>query len=432
MALSVRQEKFGMRLSALFTTIKPKRILVAGDFILDRYTWGSCKRISPEAPVPVISVTREEHKAGGAGNVILNLLSLGMHVHALGRVGVDAAGTSLLDALAEEGVDTRGLLQEPDFQTPVKNRLIAGAQQITRIDYETPKSISADLEKRFLREIPKLLESIDLVAISDYAKGFLTNKVLAALIQTAKKLKIPVISDPKGVDFSKYAGSTLLKPNLSEAFQAAPESKTLLDAAKVIFSKVSVDTLMVTRSEAGISLFYPDGRQEDHSVEAKEVKDVTGAGDTVLAVLACAMANKISVSEATELANIAGQVAVSRIGCVRVSLSEIARSMVERYTHSKIFDEAHFPTLKQVLRPEEFVLVTLDAGSELSSKVFKAIRASVEKTNHELLVAVFGSGPDEELVTALASHRFVNYVLLTGSDPQKLLSELLPCKTVKI
>jgi D-beta-D-heptose 7-phosphate kinase/D-beta-D-heptose 1-phosphate adenosyltransferase len=308
---------------------KQKRVLVAGDFMLDRYTLGTCKRISPEAPVPIVAVDREEEKAGGAGNVVLNLISLGMNAIPFGRVGDDHAGSALIDHFQAEGVDTRYLVKEKGFQTPLKVRLIASSQQLLRVDFEKPKGISQETEELLLKQIPDMLADIDLVAISDYAKGFLTAKILSKLIEEAKKRSLIVISDPKGIDFTKYAGSTILKPNLSEALAQAPGISDLATVAQLVFSRVPLDVLMITRSEAGISLFYPGGKQEDHPVQPREVKDVTGAGDTVLATLSAALANKYSLGDATQLANIAAQIAVSRLGCARVTCAEIASF----YTH---------------------------------------------------------------------------------------------------
>lgn len=306
--------------------ILPKKVLVAGDFMLDRYTFGKSTRISPEAPVPVVTVDREEERAGGAGNVALNLISLGMKAQVLGRVGDDAAARALLSSLADEGVDTSWLISEAGYTTPQKVRLIASNQQVARIDYEKITPLGASYEDELIAQIPEMLQNVSCVAISDYGKGFLTVRLLRALIDQARRNNIPVIADPKGKDFTKYSRATCLKPNLSEARAAMPLCDTLRDAAQQILQNTQVDVLMVTKSEEGISLFYPDGKEDLFPVEAKEVKDVTGAGDTVLAMLAAAYSNDIPIREGAQLANIAAQVAVQRIGCARVSLSEVRDS----------------------------------------------------------------------------------------------------------
>lgn len=416
----------GSSISHLFNKFKRKNILVAGDFILDRYTFGTCRRISPEAPVPVVNVSHEEERAGGAGNVAVNLLSLGMNPIVFGRVGSDHAGVCIRNALQSEGIQTHFLYEEVGFQTPLKVRLIASSQQLTRIDYEKQQAILADTEMQVLAQIPKMLSNIDLVAISDYAKGFLTPKILSALISTAQKLQIPVISDPKGTEFAKYSGSTILKPNLSEAFAAVPAGLVLDEAAAHIMKSVSVDVLMITRSESGISLFYPDGASEEHPVDVQEVKDVTGAGDTVLAVLSSSIANGISVSQATQLANIGAQVAISRLGCARVTLSEIARAIVEHNTHKKIFDEAHFPALQQALHGDPCTIFTISANEGFTSKLFRQVHTQAALSKQKVIVALLGDGPDEELISALAALKDVAYVLMLGKNSESLLTQLCP------
>ncbi len=420
-------------LAHVFNSLQAKTVLVAGDLLLDRYTFGKAKRISPEAPVPVVLVDHEEERPGGSGNVVLNLLSMGMKVICLGRVGQDSAGRAITDALEKEGADSSGLFIEPDFHTPYKTRVIASSQQIVRIDHEKAVAISSAVENEVIKAIPKLLQTVDLVAISDYAKGFLSLRILQALIGEAKKRGIPVISDPKGNDFKRYEGSSVLKPNLSEAYAAAPSScKTLLEASKHIFNTVAVDTLLITRSEAGISIFHPDGKQEDFPVQVREVKDVTGAGDTVLAMLSCALANKLSLAEATQLANIAAQVAVEKVGCARVTLAEVARRLIEIHAHHKIFDEEHLAALRQALNGNKFCLFGLDASCQLDSKLLKSLREAAATTNQEFVVAIMGSSPDEELVASLASLNCVDYLLLTHKDRDSLTKELRPLESVFI
>jgi D-beta-D-heptose 7-phosphate kinase/D-beta-D-heptose 1-phosphate adenosyltransferase len=258
----------------------------------DTYTTGKVRRISPEAPVSVLHVLREESLPGGAGNVVLNLISLGANVVAVGRVGHDAAGKNIVQALAKEGVNTDGIIFQNQFQTPVKNRLIADAQQVLRVDFENITPIPEPIEQEVIERFPALLQDVDIIAISDYGKGFLSRSLLMGVIEMAKAKNIPIIVDPKGDDFTKYHGATILKPNLQEAYDAAKLTReaSLEQVAEIIFKKVSIDMLMITRSEAGISLFKRDGGRLDFPVRSKEVKDVTGAGDTVLAMISVALA----------------------------------------------------------------------------------------------------------------------------------------------
>ena len=304
--------------------LSSKRILVAGDFLFDIYTHGDVKRISPEAPVPVLRICSENSLPGGAGNTVLNLFSLGMEVIPFGRIGDDSAGRSILDHFKGKGIDTSLLLIDKCFITPVKNRLLALGQQLMRVDREEGLNLSYEMEKEIISMIPNVLKNIDLVAISDYAKGFLSRTVLSSLILQSRVMSIPVIVDPKGSDFSRYSGATILKPNLSEAITAANIGldASLDDVANHILRSVDIRDLVITRSGDGISIFS-NGKRKDFPALSREVRDVTGAGDTVLAVFAASIANGLDISNAAMLANRAASVVIGRLGCVAVSLNEI-------------------------------------------------------------------------------------------------------------
>lgn len=311
-----------------------KKILVAGDLMLDVYALGEVRRISPEAPVPVLCVKEERELPGGAGNAILNLISLGMDVIAVGRVGEDRSGSALMHALRKEGVDTTGIIIEPGFQTSVKKRLIAASQQLLRLDYENTEPMHSAGEKHLRSLLPSLLEGVAIVAISDYAKGVLTRPLLSRLITMAKERAIPVLVDPKGVDFTKYAGATLIKPNQAEAYAASglEERESLDIVAQRILEKAAIEKLMVTRGAAGISLFSKEEKRRDFPPRhVHEVKDVTGAGDTVLAVIAAALASGLALDEAASLANSAAGIAVERLGCVRITSQELEAHMCARF-----------------------------------------------------------------------------------------------------
>jgi D-glycero-beta-D-manno-heptose-7-phosphate kinase len=316
--------------------LKRKKVMVVGDLMLDVYTMGLVDRISPEAPVPVLRVTQENRKAGGAGNAILNLVTLGMEVIPLGRLGNDFAGRTFLETMEQENVDVRGIFIDDSFQTPLKNRIIASGQQIVRVDFENPTCLSPKMEKQIVASLSQLLEGVQVLAISDYAKGFLTPSFLSILIENAKIRAIPVIVDPKGIDFTRYRGATVIKPNLSEAVSAAGLGReaTLDQIAARLISETEVESLIVTRSKEGISLFSHEGIREDYPAQVHEVKDVTGAGDTVLAILAAALANELPLSFAAELANIAAGLAIEKIGCARISLAELSARLLEIHTHT--------------------------------------------------------------------------------------------------
>lgn len=322
----------------VISLLKPAKALVIGDFMLDVYTKGSVQRISPEAPVPVLCVEEETSHPGGAGNAILNLVSLGLEVVAVGRVGSDVCGRALVLALEKENVDCSGIFLDDLFSTPVKKRMIADHQQLLRVDYENPIPLNTSLEERVCRALPGLLERVDVVAISDYAKGFLSDELLREVIQQSRQRKIPVIVDPKGINFKKYRGATILKPNLGEAFAASGmERKSPLDeVGRKILDEIEVDILMVTRSKEGITVFSrADGRQ-DFPAFVHQVKDVTGAGDTVLAVITAAVVNRLDLKLGAVLANVAASIAIERIGCARITLSELSDRLLQIRLQQKI------------------------------------------------------------------------------------------------
>jgi rfaE bifunctional protein kinase chain/domain len=411
-----------VKLAGLFSRLGASKALVVGDYLVDAYTVGKARRISPEAPVAVVHVQSEENRAGGAGNVVLNLVSLGAEVVALGRVGNDWAGDFLCQALASEGVDVRGIVRQPNFPTPLKNRIIAENQQIVRIDHEKILPIEPALEDQIIQMLPTLLEGVKVVAISDYGKGMLSRHLLKVLIDGAKKREIPVIVDPKGIEFSKYAGATILKPNLGEAYSAAglPSEASLEDVASKILPLSQAEVLMITRSESGISLFFKNQTRHDFPVRMREVKDVTGAGDTVLAMLACAIANGLNVDEAAHLSNLAAGIAIEKLGCARVSLPELARRLLEDDVVNKVFDEEHIFALQQALFGHPFTLLSLSLTKGLTPQIFQSIKKITQKDKRDLLLYIRDKDPSEEYINVLASLHEVNFILLKGDSLKEL------------
>ena len=299
------------------------------------------------------------------------------------------------------------------YPTPVKNRIIADNQQIVRVDHESVEPLPEYLEQQIIEQLPALLQPVKIVAISDYGKGLLTPVLLKALISQARQMRIPIIADPKGIDFDRYAGSTVIKPNLSEAYAAARLS---LDAplervADRIFAVSQADALMITRSEAGISIFHREGKRHDFPVRVKEVKDVTGAGDTVLAMLACAMANGLSIEDAAQLSNVAAGIAIERFGCARVTLSDLARRLLEDKTANKVFDEDHLFALKQALDGHHSVLLGIDNTQTLSSHLFRTIQRFAERDDSYLIVYLSQHTPSDDLAHILVSLREVDFVI---------------------
>jgi D-beta-D-heptose 7-phosphate kinase/D-beta-D-heptose 1-phosphate adenosyltransferase len=404
-----------VKLIGMLSRFNPVRVLVVGDFMLDTYTTGKVKRVSPEAPVSILHVEKEESLAGGAGNVALNLAALGAKVCVIGRVGRDIAGDELKECLEREGVQTDGLIYQKGFKTPVKNRLIADLQQVLRVDFETVTPLPDEQEEHVLSLLDSFLDRIQIVAISDYAKGFLTKSLLQAVIQKAKERNICVIVDPKGDDFSRYNGATMIKPNLSEAYAAArlvfPDS--LEKVAERIFSFCSVDSLLITKSESGISFFHRNGLVQNFPVRSKEVKDVTGAGDTVLAMISFALANSLDIKYAAQLANIAAGIAIERSGCARVNLSDLAERLLEFDVENKIFDEEHLYALQQVLKGKRYIVLGLDSQMGMTKEVFGHLRKlSGKDEGKKLIVYIKDNEPCEDFILMLSSFSEVNFIVL--------------------
>ena len=397
--------------------------------MLDTYTTGTVRRVSPEAPVSILHVEKEEHRAGGAGNVALNLLSLGATVFVMGRVGQDNAGDALQRSLEEEGVHIEGLLQQRNFKTPVKNRLIADRQQVLRVDFEECTLLPENLEVAACALLPKLLSGVQVIAISDYAKGFLTKTFLQEVICQARARNIPVIVDPKGSDFSKYNGATIIKPNLTEAYAAASLSSTepLVQAARKIFSSCEVDALLITRSEAGISFFHRTEGEQHFPVRSKEVKDVTGAGDTVLAVVSLAFANALEIRYAAQLANIAAGIAIERSGCARIDLADLAERLLEFDVENKIFDEEHLYALEQVLKGRSYIVLGLDSRFGITIKIFKTLRQlSSQEQDKKLIVYIKDDIPNEDFILMLSSFSEVDYIVLKCESLKGLCDVIHP------
>ena len=404
-----------VKLIGNFSCLKPEKVMVFGDLLLDTYTIGKARRISPEAPVAVVHVQKQESRPGGAGNAILNLVSLGASVVALGRIGADFSGEFLKKALSEEKVDVRGIVTENHYHTPIKNRIIAENQQIVRVDHEQISPLSKDLEDELIALLPELLTDVKAVAISDYGKGFVTERLLQALIAEAKKNNIMLIADPKGVNFAKYRGVYLIKPNLSEAYAAAnlTPQDPLEEAAKRILAQADAEYLMVTRGEAGSSIFSKSGSRQDFPTQVREVKDVTGAGDTVLAMLTLALASGLDLGSAAELSNAAAGIAIEHLGCARISLSELALSLLKHQVGNKVFDQEHLYTLKHALLGQEYTMLNLNGSEEVTPSFVSAL-CNLKEKKHKVLLSLNNPNPDESFVKMLASLHPVDFVILNG------------------
>jgi rfaE bifunctional protein kinase chain/domain len=297
------------------------QVLVVGDVMLDRYWYGAVDRISPEAPVPVVRVTREEERLGGCGNVAFNVVSLGAQASLLSVVGDDDNGQRVRRLLDASGIQTH-LGSDPQLQTTVKLRIIGRQQQLLRADFESePRS---EVLASQTRQFHTLLPQHQAVLFSDYGKGGLTH--IADMIAAARAAKLPVLVDPKGSDYSRYAQATVITPNRAELQQVIGrwhDEAHLLQMAQALRQDLKLDALLLTRSEEGMSLFDAQGVLHVPAV-AREVFDVTGAGDTVIATLASLMGAGLSMREALPCANKAGGIVVGKFGTASVTFQELS------------------------------------------------------------------------------------------------------------
>ena len=310
---------------------KKPNIAVIGDLMIDHYIWGSCERISPEAPVQVVNVNKENSVLGGAGNVINNLLSLGSDVSIYSVVGSDENAKEMSHLLSRTASKKITLIHEDIRRTTKKSRIIASNQQVIRYDDETKQDITYFSEDALLKIFIEELSSYDVILLSDYGKGVLTVNLTIKIIALAKEKNIPVLVDPKGTNYTKYKGATLLTPNKKEAVIATKmeiTSKVTLNIAiNKLKKELGLKYSIITLSEEGIALL--DKRLKIIPTITREVFDVTGAGDTVLASLGVALASGLNIVEACEFANKAAAVVVAKVGSATVSLNEI-----EEYEHS--------------------------------------------------------------------------------------------------
>jgi D-beta-D-heptose 7-phosphate kinase/D-beta-D-heptose 1-phosphate adenosyltransferase len=306
-----------------------KRLLVVGDVMLDKYIWGEVGRISPEAPVPIVRATHHSEQPGGAANVAMNLVRLGAKAHVIGFAGGDDNQRLLDESMCANGISSDLLVSE-GFPTITKQRILGGRQQMLRLDSERLGARSEDDYTRLVACVLAQLQGYDAVVLSDYAKGVFTPEVCQTIIHAARALGIPVLVDPKSADFTRYRGATTICPNLSELSSAAhldaADLKGLLDAAESMVAELDIQFLTATLSEKGIALVRPGHRFMAPAL-ARQVFDVSGAGDTVIAVLALCLASGLEPETAVELANVAAGIVVGKVGTVPVEKFELLAAL---------------------------------------------------------------------------------------------------------
>jgi D-beta-D-heptose 7-phosphate kinase/D-beta-D-heptose 1-phosphate adenosyltransferase len=325
------------RLSALTSRIREfpqARVLVVGDLILDHFVWGKVSRISPEAPVPVVHVNSETTTLGGAANVYNNIVALGGQADICGVVGNDESGRLLLKAFGTGRAGRGGVVIAQDRPTTRKTRVVAHHQQVVRFDVESRADLSASIQRRLLRYVESRLREIHCLVVSDYAKGVITASFMTELIRLAALRKLPLLVDPKVEHFSLYKGATVITPNHHEALQAArihgDDDQAIDQAGEIIRQRLGCQSVLITRGEKGMSLYEADGSSWHVPTMAKQVYDVTGAGDTVMGTLALAMATGASVQDGALLANQAAGLVVGMVGTATIS----ATQLTEAVTHA--------------------------------------------------------------------------------------------------
>lgn len=319
-------------LAGIIKRFRRRRILVVGDVILDRYLWGDVERTSPEAPVPIVTLRNQTATLGGAANVAANLASLGALPAVVGVIGLDEAGAEFRRVLGEIGVAPGGLVVDPLRPTTVKTRVIALGQQLIRLDKEQDSPLATSIAAKLMAKFRTELRRAGAVVLSDYGKGVLGRALCEAFIRAARKSRVPVIVDPKGIDYAKYRGASVIKPNRKEAEAATgcriDSAEGLSRAAAALLRQTGATGIVISRGGEGASVFERGNRKPVHiAAQARSVYDVTGAGDSFIAAMALALAAGSDLPDAARLGNAAGSVVVGKLGAATVNSEELARAI---------------------------------------------------------------------------------------------------------
>ena len=325
------------RVQEILDSIRTKRVLVVGDAMIDRYVWGQVRRISPEAPVPVVEVTKETARLGGAANVANNIVALGASCSIFCVVGDDSDGAELKQLIAENGIDAAMIVTDTSRPTTVKTRVIAHNQQVVRTDRELKDEIKGEIEEALIANVVGEIDRCDAIIISDYGKGVITRNLLEALIPQARSEGKIVSVDPKEAHFMNYKNVTVITPNQFEAASALgrriQDEDSLKEVGWEIVKKLCPDALLITRGDEGMSLFERDGRYTHFPTVAREVYDVTGAGDTVICSFTLALCGGSTMAEAAQIANHSAGIVIRGVGTLTVKPSELIESF-EAYASS--------------------------------------------------------------------------------------------------
>ncbi len=326
-------------LKVLTEKLSTAKILLIGDIMLDTFVYGHVSRISPEGPIPILRVEKEREMLGGAGNVLANGASLGCQVEMVSVIGEDTAGQKIAHYVADMGSGSQGVFTDINRPTILKTRYLSQNQQLLRVDQELSVDISAQVQEQIFEYAVSLVDDMDVVVLSDYGKGMLTADLVKRLIQLAKKHKKPVIVDPKAKDYSIYRGATVVTPNKKELFEATSglpvdTDKDIEAAAQSLMKKSGIECVIATRSEDGISVITKKDKPIHLPTQALEVYDVSGAGDTVVAVIAAALSVGAAYDDIATLANIAGGLVVAKVGTASIDKAEMLQAIDEQKDHA--------------------------------------------------------------------------------------------------
>lgn len=423
--------------------------LVFGDYMVDKYIVGNVRRISPEAPVPVLEVTSKESKLGGAGNVVNNIIALGAAVRTIGYVGSDDDGSWLIAQLERNGADISFMKKLSKVHTICKTRVISRHQQFLRYDEERIEDIPADYELFIIENMDKIMKGIHVVVISDYNKGAVRESVLQHIIEYAKASGIPVIVDPKGKDYNKYRGATICTPNTDElsvvSNQNLNSEEAVLKAGIDLCRKTDLQYLLLTRSEKGISLFIHNKNEKiDFPSVPKEVIDVTGAGDTVVSVVALLYAAKFSIEECCRIANIAASVVISKFGASTISNSELIHALSNNM-QNKLLDKSTVESIVKNLKNRKKKIVFTNGCFDLLHAGHLSSLKKAKSFGDVLIVAVNSDESVKRLkgdlrpiisqmdrIELLSALECVDYVILMEDDtPVNLIRLIKPDISVK-
>lgn len=321
--------------SELFEAFSRLKVLVIGDVMVDSYIWGQVSRISPEAPVPVVLAEKKEKRLGGAANVALNVQALGATPIPCAIVGDDIDGEFFLHRLKERGIPSKGVVTSTERGTTVKERVLSGSHQLLRVDTESTNDLSSIEQKAMLAHIKKLLPECHVVIFEDYDKGVINKTIIAETIQEANKLGIPTVVDPKKRNFLDYKGATLFKPNLKELQEGLEievnpkDTQSIQAGAKALQEALGCQMVMVTLSEHGV---YIKDNGESHLIPAhvRQISDVSGAGDTVISIVACGLASGLEAKKTAAIANLGGGLVCEHVGVVPIDKDELTKELEEQ------------------------------------------------------------------------------------------------------